>query len=276
MRKVATVLCLVVLALAVVGGVSALSPSSAHADGPRYTVLQMNLCLSGQAGCYPRTSYPSVVDEAAAQVVDRDAGAVTLNEVCSGDAAMIARRTGYEMRFAAVLLAGEPLPCVDPRGRGVFGLAVLTRDGITTAHDQAFAVQAGAEQRRWMCVTTDRPVTVCTAHLSTPESAAARRVNDAECRELRGVLAQYDAAATTVFGGDVNRQAPCAPPTMWATADASATQAPGIQHIYGSTSLAEPAARVVPATYTDHDFFLTASRLSPPGDRQRLTISPLR
>lgn len=262
MRKAATLLGLVVLTLATVSAVSAMSPSSAQADGPRYTVLQMNLCLSGQAGCYPRTSYPSIVDEAAARVVDRDAEAVTLNEACSGDAARIARRTGYQMRFAAVLFGGEPLACVDPRGRGVFGIAVLTRDGITTAHDEAFAIHAGAEQRRWMCVTTDRPVTVCTAHLSTPEPGAARRANEAECRELRRVLARYDAVTTTVFAGDVNRQVPCAPPTMWATGDTSATQAAGIQHMYGSTSLTEPTSRVVPATYTDHDFFLTASRLA--------------
>jgi hypothetical protein len=47
---------------------------------------------------------------------------------------------------------------------------------------------------------------------------------------------------------------------MWARSDASAGQKPGIQHIYGSRSLGRPATRVVPATYTDHDFFLTADQ----------------
>ena len=154
-------------------------------------VLQMNLCLSGKAGCYARTAYPSVVDEASAEVQRRDPAAVTLNETCSADAAEIARRTGYQLRFAAVLAWGAPLPCVDPGGRGDFGIAVLTKDDIKASHDEAFAVHADEEERRWLCATTIREVTVCTAHLSTRGSTAQRAANDAECHELRGVLARY-------------------------------------------------------------------------------------
>lgn len=263
MRKLALVLALTVATLAV-GPVPAVAmfPPARH-SGTSYTVLQMNLCLSGQAGCYPRTDYPSIVDEAAEQVVKHDPEAVTLNEACSGDAADIARRTGYRMRFTAVLFRGASLPCVEPGGRGVFGLAVLTKESITTSQDQAFAIHTGLEERRWLCVTTASGISACTAHLSTRESVEASRANDAECAELQGVLARYDELGTTVFGGDVNRQTPCAPATMWAKGDTAATQIPGIQHIYGSTSLDEPSARVTAATHTDHDFFLVASRLAP-------------
>ena len=261
MRKLAIVLALTVATLAAVGQAPAasLSPPARH-SGTSYPVLQMNLCLSGQAGCYPRTAYPSIVDEAAEHVVNHDPEAVTLNEACSGDAADIARRTGYRMRFTAVLFRGESLPCVEPGRRGLFGLAVLTKESIMTSHDQAFAIHTGLEERRWLCVTTASAISVCTAHLGTRESAEARRANDAECAELQGVLARYDELGTTVFGGDVNRQTPCAPVAMWARGDTTATQVPSIQHIYGSTSLDEPSARVTAATYTDHDFFLTEAK----------------
>jgi len=258
---------LAVFVAAAFGMLAGLAPFSSSAHSPltgpsenAYTVLQMNLCLSGTADCFSRTAYPAVVDEAARQIADQDPEAVTLNEACSGDVVDLARRTGYQMRFTAVRVAGASLPCVDPGGRGVFGLAVLSRDAISTWHGQAFATQTGPEQRRWLCATTARPTTVCTAHLGTRGSAEERRVNDGECAELEGVLVRSAEMATTVFGGDLNRQRPCAPPTMWATEDDGSPQLPGIQHIYGSDVLGLPAADVRPATYTDHDFFRTTAR----------------
>jgi endonuclease/exonuclease/phosphatase family metal-dependent hydrolase len=234
-------------------------PAASHPGTP-YRVLQMNLCSSGTADCYSQADHDAAVDEAAGQIADRDPAAVTLNEACSADAADLARRTGYRVRFAAVRVAGAPLPCVAPRHRGVFGLAVLTRDAVRSSRDQAFAAHAGSEARRWICATTSR-ATVCTAHLGTRGSAAERRANDSECAELRGVLARYDEAGTTVFGGDTNRRTPCAPAGMWARSDASASHLPGIQHVYGGRSLTDPRARVAAATYTDHDFLAVTGRL---------------
>jgi hypothetical protein len=223
----------------------------------------MNLCLSGSADCYARTAYPAIVDEAAERILEHDPGAVTLNEACSADAANVAWRTGYHIRFTAVLFHGAPLRCVEPGHRGVFGLAVLTKDSIRTSDDQAFAVHAGLEERRWICATTAREITVCSAHLSTRASTESRRANDAECLELRSILGRYDEAGTTVFGGDVNRRKPCVSDRMWGRRDVRATQLPGIQHIYGSTSLVQPLTRVAAATYTDHDFFLATGALQP-------------
>jgi endonuclease/exonuclease/phosphatase family metal-dependent hydrolase len=261
---------LVAVASAAFAAVVALpTHAPASGSGTSYTVLQMNLCLSGMAGCYPRTSYPAILDEAAAQVVDHEPQVVTLNEACSGDARTMATRTGYHLRFAAVRNGASTLPCVKPGGRGVFGIAVLTKAPIVSSRDRAFRVQAGFEQRRWVCASTTDDVTACTAHLSTRSTSRESSTNDAECRELRGVLAGYDATGTTVFGGDVNRQAPCAPPTMWATEDGAAAQLSGIQHVYGSATLDAPSARVTAAVHTDHDFLLTAGRLHarPRGDR---------
>jgi endonuclease/exonuclease/phosphatase family metal-dependent hydrolase len=269
-RILATLVALFLGAVATLLPVSAVSltPPGPAPDGS-YAVLQMNLCLSGSAACYPRTAYPAVVDEAAAQVMTQEPEAVTLNEACRGDAADLARRTGYRMRFAAVRVGGAPIPCVDPGRRGEFGLAVLTRDRIRSSYDEAFRSHAGLEERRWLCVTTADGVSVCTAHLGTRESVVAGRANDAECSELRNVLARYDEAGDTVFGGDVNRRAPCAPSGMWAAEDVSAAQLPGIQHIYGSLRLRRPSARVAAAGHTDHDFFLAAGSL--PGTSPVLT-----
>ncbi|GAA5113427.1 hypothetical protein GCM10023339_17790 [Alloalcanivorax gelatiniphagus] len=229
--------------------------------GAPHTMLQMNLCLSGVAGCFGRTAYPAVVDEAVDTIVEQDAEAVSLNEACSGDAAEIAERTGYDLRFAPVIYRGAELPCVKPEGRGVFGNAVLTKERIVEARDAAFAAQSGVEERRWICATTARRITACSAHLSTRGTPDQQGANDAQCAELATVLSSYDGAV--VFGGDVNRQASCAPAGWWTLTDAAATQAPGIQHVYGSDRLAAPTATVVPAVHTDHDFLRADARLVP-------------
>ena len=246
------------------GPASAAGPEDA---GSPYRLLQMNLCLSGLAGCYGGTEYPKVVDEAIAEIREVDPNAVTLNEACSGDAERIAAETGYHLRFATVIYRGAPLPCRSPGDRGVFGNAVLTKEQIRTSTDRAFTTQFGSEERRWLCATTVRDVAVCATHLSVRGSDGARAANDAQCAELAQVLARYAAVGPTIFGGDVSRQDSCAGEGMWTLTDDAAAQAPGIQHIYGSAEFRAPRAQVLPATYTDHDFLLGHTRLVPPGLR---------
>ena len=151
------------LVLAVTGG----GPSSVSLarESSSYTLLQMNLCLSGFARCYGKVAYPAGVEEAVARIRDADPDAVTLNETCQGDVAQIARRTGYHLRFSTVTVSGKPLPCVRPGGRGRFGDAVLTKAAIESSDSHDFRAQAGSEWRRWLCVSTRAGVDVCTAHL---------------------------------------------------------------------------------------------------------------
>ena len=261
MRPLAILAALALAALVPVGAVYAPPHSTAALRaGTPYTVLQMNLCLSGTADCYSRTGHDAVLDEAAEQIRDHDPAAVTLNEACSADAGDLARRAGYRMRFAAVRVAGAALPCVAPVHRGVFGLAVLTRNGVETSRDRAFATHTGAEARRWLCVTTSR-ATACTAHLGTRGSTAERRANDDECAELRGVLARYDAAGTTVFGGDVNRRTSCARPACGRRATPRPSSCRGSSRSTGAGRSGTTGQRVAPATHTDHDFLSVASRL---------------
>jgi endonuclease/exonuclease/phosphatase family metal-dependent hydrolase len=244
-------------------GALARPPATAipRAAGPTYTLMQMNLCLSGLAGCYGRTAYPAVVGEAAARIRASRPDAVTVNEACGNDVALIARRTGYHLRFSRVIYLGEPLPCIRPGGRGLFGDAVLTKAAIKTTETRAFEGQAGIERRRWLCVTTRVDVDVCTAHLNTriPVEVAG---NDAQCAELERLLARRAAARTVIFGGDVNRHQSCAPNGLWTRTDRSAAQDPGLQQVYGSGPFRSPSAEVLAATHTDHDFLLVRAHLS--------------
>jgi len=247
--KVIAAACALVLCLTGCGG----SGSSSET----YTLVQMNLCLSGLAGCYDR----GAVEEAAARIRSTRPDAVTLNEVCGRDVARIARQTGYHLRFSRVIYGGERLHCVRPGGRGLFGDAVLTKAGISRTDHADFNAQAGPERRRWLCVTTDVRVDVCTAHLSTraPIEIAG---NEGQCRELSVLLARRAATRTVIFGGDVNRRRPCAPARAWTRRDGAAGQNPGLQSVYGHGALRTPSADVLPATHTDHDALLVRAQLT--------------
>jgi endonuclease/exonuclease/phosphatase family metal-dependent hydrolase len=245
-------LVLLALALALSG-----CGGSSRAAVSTYTLMQMNLCLSGLGGCYGKVAYPAVVDEAVARIRQVHPDAVTFNEACRSDVTRIARRTGYHVRFSTAIYRGERLRCVRPGGRGLFGDAVLTKAAVDSAESRDFEAQSGIERRRWLCVRTRRGVDVCTAHLNTraPVEVAG---NDAQCAELAALLARR--ARTVIFGGDVNRRDACAPRGAWIRTDGSAAQAPGLQHVYGTGALRSPSAQVVPARHTDHDVLVVRAR----------------
>jgi endonuclease/exonuclease/phosphatase family metal-dependent hydrolase len=229
--------------------------------GSTYTLMQMNLCLSGLGSCYGKVAYPAGVEEAVARIREAHPDAVTFNEVCRNDVELIARRTGYNPRFSPVIYLGKPLQCVQPDGRGIFGDAVLSAAAIENTDNRDFQAQAGIERRRWLCVTTRADVDVCTAHLNTRTTAEVAG-NDAQCGELGRLLARRAASRTVIFGGDVNRRPSCAPGGFWTRTDASAGQDPGLQHVYGSAALRSPSAEVVPAAHTDHDVLLVRAHLA--------------
>ena len=223
--------------------------------------MQMNLCLSGLAGCYDKAAYPAVVHEAVARIRKARPDAVTFNEACRRDVARIARRTGYHLRFSKVIYNGEPLRCTHPGGRGLFGVAVLAAAEIERDDSHYFDAQAGPERRRWLCATTAAQVDVCTAHLNT-RSAVELPGNDAQCGALAALLARRAAPRPVFFGGDVNRRDSCAPDGFWTRTDIAADQASGLQHVYGSGRLRSPSAEVLPARHSDHDVLLVRAHVS--------------
>ena len=108
-------------------------------------------------------------------------------------------------------------------------------------------------------MTTARDIDVCTAHLNT-RAADEVAGNEAQCAELKVILARHAAARPVVFGGDVNRQGSCAPDGFWTRTDHAAGQNPGLQHAYGSRALRPGPARTIPAAHTDHDVLLVRAR----------------
>src|SRR4051812_8017354 len=100
--RLATAGCVVAVALTGCAGSSRTSraagrkPAASELErvggGSAYTLLQLNLCLSGLAGCGGKRAYPAVVEEAIARIGEAHPDAVTLNEMCQGDVARIARR----------------------------------------------------------------------------------------------------------------------------------------------------------------------------------------
>jgi hypothetical protein len=267
MARRCAVACAVALALSGCSGSTATRDAPPEAAGTAYTLMQMNLCLSGRAGCHDEAAYPAVVVEAVARIREAHPDAVTFNEVCRRDIARIAQQTGYHLRFSRVIYAGRRLRCVRPDGRGLFGNAVLTEAAIVSTASRDFRAQAGPERRRWLCVTTRVDVDVCTAHLNT-RSPIEIAGNDAQCIELAALLARRASARTVTFGGDVNRRRSCAPDGVWTRTDRSADEAPGLQHVYGSGALRSPSAEVVPAKHTDHDVLLVRAHLDPSGVRR--------
>ena len=237
------------------------TPAASSSAVTTYTLMQSNLCLSGIGGCYAKVDYPAGVEDVVAWIRKTHPDAVSLNEACGGDVALIARRTGYHLRFGRVIYRGKLLPCIKPGGRGLFGNAVLTRAAVESTKSGTFKAQAGPEQREWLCVSTRVGVEVCTAHLasSEPDEVAA---NAPQCAELKAVLARRAVAHTVIFGGDVNRRSSCAPRGFWTRSDRFARQDPGSQQIYGTGALRSPSSQVLPAKHTDHDVLLVRAHLT--------------
>jgi endonuclease/exonuclease/phosphatase family metal-dependent hydrolase len=223
--------------------------------------MQMNLCLSGLGSCYAKVEYPAVVWEAITRIRQARPDAVTFNEACSGDVALITRRTGYHMRFSKVIYYGKPLPCRRPGGRGFFGNAVLSKASILSTASQPFQAQAGPERRVWLCASTRIGIDVCTAQLASHEPVEGA-ANELQCAELKVILARRAAVGAVIFGGDVNRRPSCAPHGFWTRTDSFAHQDPGSQQVYGTGAFRSPSARVVPAIHTDHDVLLVRAYLS--------------
>ena len=235
--------------------------------------MQMNLCLSGVASCYSRVDYPAGVEEAVARIGEVHPDAVTVNEACSGDLALIAQRKGYHLRFSRVIYYGKLLPCVRPDGRGLFGDAVLTKAAIKSSASEAFKAQAGPERREWLCVITRVGVEVCTAHLASHETDEVA-ANVPQCAELKSLLGRRAADRTVIFGADVNSRRYCAPDRFWVRTDGSAHQTPGLQQVYGTGALRSASTRVVPAVHTDHGVLLvSAAIIRVTGEFQRLVTS---
>ena len=238
-------------------------PCRRQPSGSTYTLMQMNLCLSGFAGCYGKVAYPAGVEEAGERIRDAHPDAVTLNEGCQRDVARIARRTGYHLRFSGVIYRGERLPCADrpAADSSVTRCSPRQRSRAPTATtSRRSPASSGADG----CASPPESTSTCAPPTWATRSPIDVAGNDAQCVELAVLLARRAVARTVIFGGDVNRRPSCAPARPWTRTDASANQAPGLQHVYGSGALRSPSAEVVRSTQTDHDALRVRAHLTAP------------
>jgi Endonuclease/Exonuclease/phosphatase family len=216
-RRWVVIICSLVASL-VVGGsaapaLAAAGPSvAARAPDAPLTVLQLNLCNSGLAGCFTGRS----VAKAVAVIRAEEPDVVTLNEVCEGDLPVLERALADGARDGAVVSAfraakdrrtGGAFLCRNGRPYGI-GM-VVRRDPDVRDHSTfggIFPTQdmRDPEERAWLCVDARTGVTACTTHLANSSRPVAR----AQCGYLLGTAIPAgrvrNGSATVVLGGDLN------------------------------------------------------------------------
>ena len=184
--------------LAVCGALLGLLTVAAAAPGSaEVRVLQMNLCNSGLAGCYTGRS----VAVAAAVMRAQDPDVVTLNEVCRGDADVLARGFGAAtFRPVPDRRTGAATRC---RNGEPYGIAILTRRQASQVTGGTYPVQnpADPEQRAWLCLDTS-DFAACTTHLDATSKAVARR----QCQYVLGTVLPT-LRQPVVLGGDFTLRA---------------------------------------------------------------------
>lgn len=247
------------------------APAPTPAQAAPLRVLQLNLCNSGIAGCFTGRA-----PAAAAAVIRAEApDLVTLNEVCSGDMAVLedalddivtADAATSAFRAARDGRTGAPYRC---RTGGEYGIGMVSRwpqvpgstvgSGIYPAQDPD-----DPEQRAWLCLDTAAApaVAVCTTHLAY----TLREVALAQCTHLFGtVVPQVRAragSAPVVLGADLNLGSgdgpelrSCLPPGSVLADDG------GQQHVVGTPGLTVGEVRTIDlGGATDHPGLLVTLR----------------
>ena len=213
------------------------------------TVLQMNLCNSGWAGCYTGRS----LAEAASVIRARDPDVVTLNEICRGDVNSLVRTLGSARRVAAFQPAidrrtGEPVLCRDGEPYGI-GLLSRPPEARTVASGGIYPTQdpSSPEARAWLCAPASSGGSVCTTHLANANPLIAL----AQCRYLFTIVASA-LQGPVVVAGDFNLVdlRTCLPPGYASDSDGA------VQFVAATaTGLREPRL-VGMAETTDHPALL--------------------
>lgn len=234
------------------------------------TVLQLNLCNSGAAGCYTGRA----VAQAATVIRAEKPDVVTLNEICDRDvvdlaqaltATLTAARRGgmvlsaFEPAFS--LRTGQAVRCNNGQ---LFGVGLLVRvqrkDAKYRRDGGRYPMQSRGEQRAWLCLYVVGTVHACATHLAL---GGTNGFSLAQCRHLLGTVIPMmrgeDKPLPTVVGGDLNLGAadalPCVPPTYSHTDDGA------VQQVMASAGLVVGSIRTINMLgATDHPGLIVALR----------------
>lgn len=239
-RRVATVVLLLILAVTPV----------VHSRPSTVSVLQMNLCNSGWAGCFTGWS----PREAAAVIRAQQPDVVSLNEICRRDVFTLARELDGGHATATFQPArdrrtGGPVRCRDGEPYGI-GVVVRSRTGPVAARGGTYPVQdpTATEERAWTCAPSPRGFTACTTHLANANPLIAL----AQCHHLFAEVVGR-LAGPVVVGGDFNLAAltTCLPDGFRAESDG------GLQYVVTGPA-ARGTARVLGLRGTDHPALLVS------------------
>ncbi|HEV7648511.1 MAG TPA: endonuclease/exonuclease/phosphatase family protein [Actinophytocola sp.] len=212
-------------------------PSAAASAEATITVLQLNICHGGMAGCYRGDA---VLTKAAEVIGSSKPQVLSVNEACAGDVDRLRPAMGpaRALFVAARNLDGTPTLCRD--GDQQYGniIMVAAELGGTTEESGVYGAQYRAvdghkELRSWACLPAPT-LTACTTHLSSDDDQTAL----AQCQDLMRRAAGYPRPAVVV--GDFNlhdhrgspRMRDCDPTGFSRRDDGS------VQHTYASNDLA--------------------------------------
>jgi hypothetical protein len=209
--------------------------AAATSTGTTITVLQLNICHGGMAGCYRGEA---VMVKAAEVIRLSKPQVLSVNEACSGDIERLRPAMGpaRALFVAARNLDGTPVMC---RGTGQqYGniIMVAASFGGTIEESGVYAAQYRAkdgigELRAWACLPAAQ-LSACTTHLSSDNDPTAL----AQCQDLMSRAAGYPRPA--VVAGDFNLDAQGAPSMPDCDPSGFTRRGDGsVQHIYVSDDL---------------------------------------
>ena len=220
-------------------GLSGLLPGAARA-AISYSVLQINICNSGYAGCYTGRA----TEQTPELINARTPSVVTVNEICESDLGTIQSRTGYAGLFTQ---SGTQL-C---KNGSAYGNAILFPAGTSVGTPERItysAQDAQTELRTLTCVPA-AGVTVCVTHLATTS------VKTDQAAQMKDVVGAHAGQGATVLGGDWNmtyggnpNAQDFVPSGMFRKGDSN------VQHIVSSSAhFTLVSTRVMDLNWTDHD-----------------------
>lgn len=244
--------------LAACGGTTSTGTPNTGATSTRttITVLQLNICHGGMAGCYRGDA---VLAKAVEVIRSSKPQVLSVNEACSGDVDRLRPAMGpaRALFVAARDLDGTPTLCRD--GDQQYGNIIMVADGFagtteeTGTYDAQYRAADGhRELRSWACLPA-AGLSACTTHLSSDNAPTAL----AQCQDLMSRAAGYPRPAVVV--GDFNLKDQGSPSMRDCDPTGFSRQGDGdVQHLYASDDLSFAQTTSIDMTgTTDHPGWLS-------------------
>lgn len=211
--------------------------AAATSTGNTITVLQLNICHGGMAGCF--RGY-AVMVKSAEVIRESRPDVLSVNEACEGDIERLRPAMGpaRALFVPARNLDGTPVTCRWSDGERYGNIIMVsTRFAGGTMESGTYAAQYRAgdgigEQRSWACLPAPQ-LSACTTHLSSDNDPTALR----QCQDLMSRAAGYP--RPVVVAGDFNLEEYRGDLTMRDCDPAGFTRRgdESVQHVYVSDDL---------------------------------------